>query len=513
MDSITQKIEELLAKYIEENQQLKALVSKYISPATSVRSVVSWAELNALINDLSVNLRTDTLKQILESMDKTFRTQPGRSSRYYVKQTRKRLIVTMLGEVTYNRTEYIDRLTSEPYIYVDEQIGLLRRQRFDSCVRARAVELYSDQNSMIKVGRILAEQIFGFSVNKDRSCHAISRQQVFNMLNVIPTVITPVKKNEKTPETIYIMADEKYIDTQQVRRSWIEQELAKGRSKKEVIEECEQKHFDEMVKMGVIFTGREEMKDKNGKTLKRPRWKLTGKYHVAWPQESSRFWPHVHDVLQSLFDMEQVKHIYILGDGASWIRNGVQELRTSENEASFAFCRFHGRQAINKITKDPKLRSLLFDYLRHGSRNDLIKTIDSIVESDPGRKEIIEQKKEYLLSNMAAAVVMEEKVRIGCSMEQAIQHVLSSPFTSVPKAYAPSHLHTYVLNRMTHENHLDVQNTLLAAFDLARDKIDKKNFDGTADLSKENYDLGIFEKKADIPYYHADLSTVIQKHA
>ena len=129
-----------------------------IAPMLANQSVPLYAEF---ISGLSVSLQmldAGMVKKLLEKMDHEFRVSPGRTDRYCVKQTRERTIVTIFGEVTYKRTEYIDKGSSKPFIYANEEIGLFRRQRYDSVIGAVAYEAYGHSTSMIEVGRQIGLQ-------------------------------------------------------------------------------------------------------------------------------------------------------------------------------------------------------------------------------------------------------------------------------------------------------------------------------------------------------------------
>jgi len=244
--------EEIIKKLIQlmrSDDQYAKVYDDLIAPMVLDKSVINYAIMVQALREASTVLIRDTMTAILEKMDREFRNSEGRTQRYYVKNTRCRTIVTMIGEITYKRTEYIDRHPGEPFIYVDEEIGLDRRMRYDSTVAAEAYEQYSNNNSMIKVGENISKEIYGFSMDPERKLHTISHQQVFNMVNRFKAITANCGKVDETPDTIYIMADEKYVNLQQARDIWIREQLDAGRDRDEVMKELETKHFDEMVKM------------------------------------------------------------------------------------------------------------------------------------------------------------------------------------------------------------------------------------------------------------------------
>ena len=208
-----------------------------------------------------------------------------------------------------------------------------------------------------------------------------------------------------------------------------------------------------------------------------------------------------------MYDMKKVKRIYVLGDGAEWIRSGARELSSQYCKAEFALDRYHLSKKINTITKEKAYRRLLTDYIVHGDRDSFLKTIDALYQNTEKTDKVTDSIN-YILKHMGAAVIMQNEVRIGCAMEQAISHVLASPFTCIPKAYVSSHLHTYVQARILYKNKQDLTRIYISACDNAKTANRSDSYNIDIDLTKEDLDFSIFDSKATDPYYHADLSTI-----
>lgn len=119
-------------------------------PKTSVGSTYDFLAFMEIISRESEELIREILVKLIEKADLDFRKQIGRTSNYYVKQTRYRTIVTMYGEIRYLRTEYIDRLTNKSYIYIDSKLGLKSKDRYAPDVKARVYAMYGDCKSGLK---------------------------------------------------------------------------------------------------------------------------------------------------------------------------------------------------------------------------------------------------------------------------------------------------------------------------------------------------------------------------
>ncbi|WP_423786293.1 UPF0236 family transposase-like protein [Holdemania filiformis] len=144
-----------------------------------------------------------------------------------------------------------------------------------------------------------------FSLDASRHRFTISRQTIYNILHRLGLVHVPVSPRP-APSTLYIMADEKWIPLQ--NRSSDQPDPPRKL----------------MVKSTVIFEGVEPVPLKNGSPSKRNR--LVGKHYSAAAQ-GKNIWTLTLDALSQCYDLTQVKQIFILGDGASWIKNGQAELR------------------------------------------------------------------------------------------------------------------------------------------------------------------------------------------
>jgi len=83
------------------------------------------------------------------------------------------------------------------------------------------------------------------------------------------------------------------------------------------------------------------------------------------------------------------KILYIMADRANWIKHGKFKLRQHGTKVSFAIDKFHFHQAINEISNDPDIYSILTQYSYHNLRKDFIKVVDSIIDGNSKIRDII----------------------------------------------------------------------------------------------------------------------------
>ena len=154
-------------------------------------------------------------------------------------------------------------------------------------------------------------------MEKGRKIHAIPRQTIFRFLKSRPKIYEQAEARENTPKTLYIMADEKWIPLQD--------------------HDADGNKMKRMTKAAVVF------EDVAADPSQKNRHKLVNRY-VFFNNEGN-FWRSLYSRLCEMYDMNNVKRIWIMGDGAGWIKSGRYELGSDTTKTSFALDKFHfGRQ-------------------------------------------------------------------------------------------------------------------------------------------------------------------------
>lgn len=377
-------------------------------------------------------LALEAISFYFKMIDDNFRNSETRKRSYYIKDYRDRTIITPFGELTFTRTIYELKKANHHgkktcFTFLDRHLGLPRYDRYDPTVKAMIFEQFSTQNSMTKVGRIIGDRIYSsFTKKETRKYFEIPRQTIQNIVSKANIYKPPLEEVNYSVDTIYIMADEKFIATQ-------------GNGKNKV-----------MVKSCVIFDGLRNTASKGTQ--------YTGKYSYSNYTSTEDFWMEVFDIVSQRYDLETNPKIYIMGDGASWIKSGTQYFKN----ASFALDRFHFSQAINHITKESDYKKLIYSYILNNQKKEFKKIINFLTRKiDPGREEIIKEKSKYLLNHWKAIHIMYKEVIIGCGMEGAISHNIASIFANIPKGYNEDNLETYLNIRHLYLNDYDLREVYL----------------------------------------------------
>lgn len=416
--------------------------------------------IECLHNDLN-HFAILILESAIHSLDLSFRYSPQRFAAYHVRGNPVRTLHTVFGDLTFKRTLYNDIYDKHHlFCFVDYVLGLPKYIQYDPCIRSLIFTYSLKFNSMEKAGMAVGDLIQGFSLGlQKRKYKAISKQTVSYIFHSSPSFSTPVPKRDITPDHIYVMSDEKYKSLQK-------EHTDNAKAKKA------------MIKMAVIFGGIEHIGKRN---------KLKAPYTVIG--HSSTFWQDVLDVLHARYDMDKVKLITTMGDGASWIYASVSELKTQSTNTRFLLDAFHAKQAINRISTKTENKELLSYYLIHDEIKEFKYVVDIIAKGKkPDRIERIEKQWNYLHSRWSNAVEIF-KSEIGCSMESHIEHNLATLISSVPKAYSRGWLEKLVKLIAHDKNGEDMQELYLKSLTM-------KQEDGIVNF-EESKDFSMFDKKTD----------------
>ena len=233
-------------------------------------------------------------------------------------------------------------------------------------------------------------------------------QSVYNWIKnwYIPNI---VHKSVETPETLYVMADEKYIGTQSISK-------------------------DIMIKCFVTF---EDIKD-----ISKNRRQLVNR--SVFSCCAFKAWPKFMDFIAMKYDFSKIGNICLFADGGSWIKSGIPELKLDHNNSvKFYLCEFHFKQAIHHITTDPNERYYLLHIFNTKPKSYFVDAVNTIINNNPKHKDTITKKLKYIINNYNNIKSMLA-LNIGSSMESHISHLIASFFFSRPKGFSTKRIEKYI---------------------------------------------------------------------
>ena len=427
---------------------LETYLKDMLLPQASKGDALTWPRLiESMCKKTEEEIRNQ-LVEYLEEMDRKFRYSEDRLNKYYVKNTRKRTLITMYGEITFRRTQYINLSTKKPYCYVDDKLGIDSRIRYTNDVAAYCMEAYADENSMIKVGKEVGNLIHAkFSLDKNDD-YAIPRQTVQRMLKrVKATYIKPLQEKKRV-EDIYILMDEKYLPDHN--------DPNKPGSKKK----------KKMTKVAMIVEGLDT-------SNKRHKYLGVSFCSLYKGDFSLRLLEHLND----RYDLEYLKHIHVLADGGTWIKTVSDEISVPNAKLRKYLCKFHFHQALNRIFTCKDIYDLAIDYIYHDKQEDLYELFNATLKSVKEELNINTKEDEesssrytnlknninYIKNNYSEIMNMISLENMNCAMEQCISHHICSEFSNVPKVYSGDNLNLYLSTRDNYRNKENIKMIYLLA--------------------------------------------------
>ena len=434
------------------NPQISKLNDTYLS-MTSI----------SLLNSIFETAREVFIKQ-LELADNEFRNSFYRKNKYHVKNTRYRTVLTIIGHISYKRTEYIDKTTGKSYCYIDRKINLKQYQRIENTVIAKICTLYSDSNSMIKVGKHISELIN----DKD---YTMSRQTVYNCLLKAEGIKVKTIPTERDVKRLYVLLDEKYISTK--------------------------KEGKKMVKMACIHEGRKLVNEKSKRYEN-----INPTYLHATEGNFSKI---IDQYINEKYNTDILEEVWVLGDGATWIKSVGENIKSTDYKVIQALDKFHYKQAINRITRNEDFKKSINNYILNNDKMQFINLINSLIEAEDSekRKEAIKKQSDYILNNMNHILNMYKRCPIGCAMEQVISHVVASSFSSVPKAYELTRLDTYIKLRNLNKSGQNVFSLVLKYLSLDKEQ-QKHEYCNEEYISFDNSRYVSSTYKINLPNFNSD---------
>ena len=427
---------------------LETYLKDMLLPQASKGDALTWPRLiESMCKKTEEEIRNQ-LVEYLEEMDRKFRYSEDRLNKYYVKNTRKRTLVTMYGEITFRRTQYINLSTKKSYCYIDDKLGIDSRIRYTNDVAAYCFEAYADENSMIKVGKEVGNLIHAkFSLDKNDD-YAIPRQTIQRMLKrVKATYIKPLQEKKKV-EDIYILMDEKYLPDHN--------DPNKPGSKKK----------KKMTKVAMVVEGLDT-------SNKRHKYLGVSFCSLYKGDFSLRLLEHLND----RYDLEYLKHIHVLADGGTWIKTVSDEISVPNAKLTKYLCKFHFHQALNRIFPIKDIYDLAIDYIYHDKQEDLYELFNATLESikeelnintkedeeSSSRYKSLKNNINYIKNNYSEIMNMISLENMNCAMEQCISHHICSEFSNVPKVYSGDNLNLYLSMRDNYRNKENIKMIYLLA--------------------------------------------------
>ncbi len=350
-------------------------------------------EVIETLDDVFCEYGCKIIKHILEESDDIIRVSEQRKKNWLIKQRNmEKTFITKFGEVKYKRT-YYDSKGDKGYTYlVDDCFGIERYQRMDDNLSSEMI-LNSKDHSYQKSADLAVKKV------------NLSRQTVKNKIRKLGEIdnrnLEKIKERKEI-KRLYIEADEDHIS------------LQKGKNT--------------IAKLVYIHEGIKKQGNRN--KLKNVHY-FSGLY-----KNVEELWLEVLDYIDASYEMDKIETIYLAGDGASWIIEGLNWLPRSK----YVLDRYHLNKYVLKATGHmPKERPKLWKALNTCNFDETAKILNTIIKKTEvdTKREAVKEARKYILGNWGGIKIYKKDPHaLGCSAEGHVSHVLSSRMSSRPMGWS-----------------------------------------------------------------------------
>ena len=375
------------------NEKVISLMTNFLKNSMEVGGL---SEFTSNLEDNLMQLGLDLTKFSLEYAEEIIFKIKERKNQFESLEKDERNVMSIFGGIDFKRRYYLDKQTGKRVYLLDEYFKIAPKERLLENVETRLIEEAIETNYE-KAGKSAAYKT------------KIKKQTVMNKISDLNINIDELKVlNKKIVDNIYIIADEDHVHLQkggieEPRLIVVYDSIIKDGKRTKL---CNKKHF------GGVYKGRID-----------------------------DLWEEVITYIESRYELSKVKNIFILGDGANWIKTGLEWIPNSINVLD----KFHLMKAINGIVgkenKDNKLE--ISEYKRRIYRSfyelDFSKTKEVVYEILAEEMEENSRKRKekllnYILNNKEGIsnLYRYQKELHGCSAEGHISHLYSARLGSRP---------------------------------------------------------------------------------
>ena len=313
-----------------------------------------------------------------------------------------RTVLTELGELRYTRT-YFETADGEYCYPTDALIGVSAYERLTKELCATLVQQAS-VTSMDKAAKNVGV--------------TVSRQTVNNKVLALRQVATEAERVADTPKELHLFADEDHVH------------LHSGRSA--------------IVPLVTVTEGIDST-SKRHKTINAVHFEGYGMDNGAFLENISAF-------LCEKYDMEQVKQIYLHGDGGTWIKRAKDVFP----DVNCVMDGFHLQKWLRKLSHLKGVSPYMGAIYKSIREDDFATFVDYCARIDQQQDEIghaqLKEQVNFIQNHWEAIVKRMQNEVCGSCTEPLVSHVLSERLSRNPLAWSEDGLRQMAMLRVYTQN-------------------------------------------------------------
>lgn len=402
----------IIQKIYEKNNKILKEGLKKVLNGDDVSS------LTTAIKDFTDVLGKELFTEIVTQIENLVFEDAKRKKQYESVRFSEKSLVTKNGKIKFERRYYKDNETGENICLTDRVIGLEKGERIDKRVKSEIIRKANDQ-SYSKSGKLVVPEM-------EISATTVMRNVRKNQWKM---EIEERKEEEKIKaKNIFIQVDEDHI---------------KQRNKKGCT----------ISKIITIYTRKRTLtKPERIPEVKQVRKELVDKFTFSGIyKDTQEMWEDVAYYIDCTYKKEEIETIFIMGDGASYIKAGTEWIEKSV----FVLDKFHLEKYINHLNYDEYLKTKLQEAIEQydpvsteNIMNEAIKNVEKEIKEDKklgrnikrleNRLKKVKDTKTYLL-NQWDGIEAHDKYKdklTGCCQEGQVHHTLSERMSTDAKVWS-----------------------------------------------------------------------------
>ena len=396
----------IIAHCVEEISQLltnnfKEIENGSLDFSTFVKNV------DQTMRRLSVNLVED----VMEKTEESIFNSPHRKANYRIQRSNdEKVISTILGDVTLNRRYYQHKKHANFIYLLDDFLGLEPHQRIDGSLEEDIL-------------RKASEMSYQKTIDSYENVGIHSRMTVKNIVHKHEAKSNDLPTGEKRGVPyLYVEADEDHV--------------------------AYQDGTNQEIKLVYVHEGYKEKKSKKERAQLKITRRFAGRY-----KDTEELWEDVNYFIEEQYDTLKVRQIYLSGDGAHWIKKGLDYLPA---KTKFVLDPFHVSQSLKRASVGvPEVFSTLHTWVRNNRLDFLENYFDVRLADDQlseSSRKLLTSQRTYLRRHWEAIQSQKDHHYISCSAEGHVSHYLSARLSSRPMGWSNTgadhmaKLRMYILN-------------------------------------------------------------------
>ena len=344
------------------------------------------------------------LGTVLTSMNERLCKDAWRKQKYTISRHDLRTLITSVGDVVFERTNFRQRDGDGGYLFLLEDIlGLEAHERFSEAAET-AILTEALKTSYEEATKVIPSK------------SEITKTTVMNKIHGIAEAIPFEEPSEKKKcKYLFIESDEDHVAEQHGR--WSE----------------ENQGF--ISRLAYIY----EYKQENPKV--KGRKELVNTYYFSGLYEGSKgvqeFWEEVQRFIELNYDPDELQRVFVTGDGGSWIKSAT----TYIDRSLYCVDKYHMTKYINKAANQMMdeaevAKAELYRFIYKKQRGKFKEYTEKMLASANNPEPILELQR-YALGNWSAVMrSYHNKLLSGCSAEGHVSHVLSDRLSSRPMGWS-----------------------------------------------------------------------------